>query len=601
MAPYADVCGSVTLGGGALSKGFLSYVPQFDHLVAEFTVMETLSFSAMLKLDRTKEKVEGDIRALAELLGFASLLPIRISQIAQGQKKLVSIAIGLITKPRALFLDEPTTGLDSTAAHFVVEHVKAVAETGVTVIMTIHQPSSEVFAMLDDIILLDSTGNLAFSGPIGLGIGYFSQAGYATKVEVNPADKFLEAVSSTPAGYDTWSACYDANPAKRMAADVLKESRAASSGRAAVQFAQPSEFSRLILLVRKLSLQYWRTPGAYFYRLITITMFGLFAGSLYFDLKPETASVTEVTGCIFFGLWCSLYLTMGNIPIFLRHRYDAVNNYASGRHSFSTYCIAQFVAAIPWQFMCASTFTTLIYWMPFHNWQISEGPEAFIFAICTSFVMMLTQEAVNWCLIEVLQSDMLASTAAMTVLGNFFVMAGFFVKIVDMPWVVRWIAYMVPTKYVFPGHMFNFFNEQNFTNPTGQKIAGSTLIYNMFGIDYGRIANSGSDAGKPIYGGYRKWMDLLIGMAFVLHFRNIHRVLLKKKNGNLGGSLPTSNVSGMMTWEPPSTAHNNMPETIPMKLITEYTLPVSKNANSGVPNIDQPHCSQPSISAITLV
>jgi ABC-type multidrug transport system ATPase subunit len=560
MAPYATVGGSVTLGGGALSKDLLSYVPQFDHLVEEFTVQETLMYSALLKLDRPEAAAEEDIRALADLLGFTAILPVRISKIAEGQKKLVSIAIGLVTKPRALFLDEPTTGLDSTAAHFVVEHIKAVAETGVTVIMTIHQPSSEVFAMVDDIILLDSTGNLAFSGPIPLGVDYFAQAGYVTDAHVNPADKFLEAASSTPVGYATWAACYDANPVKREAAKVLEESRATGGGGAHAQFGQPSESSRFVLLIKKLSLQYWRTPGAYFYRLITIILFGFFAGSLYSDLKPETESLTEITGCIFFGLWCSLYLTMGNIPVFLEDRYDAVNNYASGRHSFGTYCIAQFVAALPWQFMCATTFTTLIYWIPFYNWTISEDPEAFVYAICTSMVMMLTQEAVNWCLIELLQSDLLATTAAMTILGTFFMLAGFFIQIVDMPWGVRWMAYTVPTKYVFPGHMFNFFDGQTFTDPTGQKIPGSTLMYNLFNVDYGRIANSGKNAGEPIYGGYRKWMDLLIGLAFVIQFRGAHHFLLKMKNGDLGGSLPTGTGVDTKKWTPPSTAHDMMPE-----------------------------------------
>jgi hypothetical protein len=250
---------------------------------------------------------------------------------APGQKKLVSIAIGLITKPRAMFLDEPTTGLDSTAAHFVVEHIKAVAKTGVTVIMTIHQPSSEVFSMIDDVILLDSTGNLAFSGPIPLGIGYFAQAGFATDDLENPADKFVEAASSLPDGYPTWAACYDANPAKRAAAAVMAESRATSGHGAAAQYGQPSELARFGLLVHKLSLQYWRTPGAYFYRLITTVVFGFFAGSLYLNLEAKTENLTEITGCIFFGLWCSLYLPMGNIPVFLEDRYDAVNNYASGR------------------------------------------------------------------------------------------------------------------------------------------------------------------------------------------------------------------------------------------------------------------------------
>jgi hypothetical protein len=138
-------------------------------------------------------------------------------------------------------------------------------------------------------------------------------------------------------------------------------------------------------------------------------------------------------------------------------------------------------------------------------------------------------------------------------------MAGFFIQIIDMPWGVRWMAYTVPTKYVFPGHLFNFFDGQTFTDTTGQKIPGSTLMYTLFNVDYGRSVNNGTDAGEQMYGGYRKWMDLLIGLAFVINFRAAHHFLLKMKNGELGGSLPTGTGVDSKKWTPPSTAHDMMP------------------------------------------
>ena len=57
--------------------------------------------------------------------------------------------IGLVGEATVLYLDEPTTGLDSAAAHTVVEHITRVAQkTGVMVVMTIHQPSGQVFNMI---------------------------------------------------------------------------------------------------------------------------------------------------------------------------------------------------------------------------------------------------------------------------------------------------------------------------------------------------------------------------------------------------------------------------------------------------------------------
>eukprot|EP00971_Amphidinium_carterae_P231955 4603303-Amphidinium_carterae.1 len=64
------------------------------------------------------------------------------------------VAEELITQPSIVFLDEPTTGLDSFAAWQVMRSVKALADGGCTVVCTVHQPSSEIFALIDRIICL---------------------------------------------------------------------------------------------------------------------------------------------------------------------------------------------------------------------------------------------------------------------------------------------------------------------------------------------------------------------------------------------------------------------------------------------------------------
>ncbi len=60
----------------------------------------------------------------------------------------------LVTNPSVLFLDEPTSGLDSFTAYSVMRLLKTLAETGRTVICTLHQPSSEVYHLFDDLTLL---------------------------------------------------------------------------------------------------------------------------------------------------------------------------------------------------------------------------------------------------------------------------------------------------------------------------------------------------------------------------------------------------------------------------------------------------------------
>ena len=66
----------------------------------------------------------------------------------------VSIALQLLMDPHVLLLDEPTSGLDSTTAFHIMENLHALAKRGRTVIATIHQPASEIFNLVDRVLLL---------------------------------------------------------------------------------------------------------------------------------------------------------------------------------------------------------------------------------------------------------------------------------------------------------------------------------------------------------------------------------------------------------------------------------------------------------------
>lgn len=69
----------------------------------------------------------------------------------------------MITNPKLFFCDEPTTGLDSYSAQSIVHLMKMMASQNKTVLCTIHQPSSEIFDMFNNLILLFE-GRVVFVG-----------------------------------------------------------------------------------------------------------------------------------------------------------------------------------------------------------------------------------------------------------------------------------------------------------------------------------------------------------------------------------------------------------------------------------------------------
>ena len=75
-----------------------------------------------------------------------------INGLSNEQRKRLTIAVELISNPSIIFMDEPTTGLDARAAAIVMRAVKNVADTGRTIVCTIHQPSIDIFEAFDEVI-----------------------------------------------------------------------------------------------------------------------------------------------------------------------------------------------------------------------------------------------------------------------------------------------------------------------------------------------------------------------------------------------------------------------------------------------------------------
>ena len=146
-----------------------------------------------------KNKVEETIAALGlgncanTLIGVTG----RIAGISGGEKKRLAFASEVLTNPPLFFCDEPTSGLDSTMARSVVEVMKGLANQGRTVVCTIHQPSSQIYAMFDRILLL-SEGRTVFMGNTKNASNFFTSMGQPCPANYNPADHFIQVITRHP-------------------------------------------------------------------------------------------------------------------------------------------------------------------------------------------------------------------------------------------------------------------------------------------------------------------------------------------------------------------------------------------------------------------
>jgi ABC-type multidrug transport system ATPase subunit len=170
------VDGSIQLNGVEASASHIdhvsAYVQQEDIFFGTLKVKEHLTFQAVTRMERwipMEQKLQRVDQVLYEM-GLKKCedtiigIPGKIKGISGGEKKRLSFASEILTNPSLLFLDEPTSGLDSFMAEAVVKLLFKVAATGRTILCTIHQPSSEIYALFDHVLLL-AEGQVAFVGP----------------------------------------------------------------------------------------------------------------------------------------------------------------------------------------------------------------------------------------------------------------------------------------------------------------------------------------------------------------------------------------------------------------------------------------------------
>ncbi|MGB9179108.1 MAG: FHA domain-containing protein [Pyrinomonadaceae bacterium] len=144
-------------------KQSIGYVPQDDIIHRELTVYRTLYYVARLRLSRdvSAKEIDQIVGEVLDVTGLSERRDVPVAQLSGGQRKRVSIAVELITKPSVIFLDEPTSGLDPATEEKIMRLFRQIAESGRTVILTTH--AMENVRLFDKIVVL-MRGKLVFYG-----------------------------------------------------------------------------------------------------------------------------------------------------------------------------------------------------------------------------------------------------------------------------------------------------------------------------------------------------------------------------------------------------------------------------------------------------
>lgn len=151
-------------------EGLIGHVSQDDLLIEELSVYQNLYYNAKLCFDHyTPGELNQTVNKILQQLGLYEIKDIQVGnplnkKISGGQRKRLNIALELIREPAILFLDEPTSGLSSRDSENIMDLLKELSLKGKLVFVVIHQPSSDIFKMFDNLLILDTGGFLIYSG-----------------------------------------------------------------------------------------------------------------------------------------------------------------------------------------------------------------------------------------------------------------------------------------------------------------------------------------------------------------------------------------------------------------------------------------------------
>ncbi|KAL8949372.1 MAG: hypothetical protein Q9222_004508 [Ikaeria aurantiellina] len=372
------VTGQMLVDGRQRDSGFqrkTGYVQQQDLHLSTSTVREALNFSALLRQPRTtpkKEKLEyvEEVIRVLEMETYAdAVVGVPGEGLNVEQRKRLTIGVELAAKPALLlFLDEPTSGLDSQTAWSICQLLRKLANNGQAVLCTIHQPSAVLFQEFDRLLFLASGGRTVYFGDIGKDsktlINYFESNGSRTcGAEENPAEWMLDVIGAAPGSQNTieWPEVWWDSPEKQQIKEQLGEMKRTLSTKphdkeptALLEFAETFNF-QLLLVLRRVFEQYWRTPSYLYSKTLLCVATGLFIGFSFWDSPLSQQGLQNQLFAIFMLLTIFGNLLQQIMPHFVTQRalYE-VRERPSKTYGWKVFMLSNIIVELPWNTLMAA-------------------------------------------------------------------------------------------------------------------------------------------------------------------------------------------------------------------------------------------------------
>ncbi|GLU19315.1 hypothetical protein SLE2022_355720 [Rubroshorea leprosula] len=542
--------GNILLNGKKrrLDYGVIAYVTQEDVMLGTLTVRETITYSAHLRLPNnlTKYEVNDIVNGTIMSMGLQDCADTLIGNwhlrgISGGEKKRLSIALEILTMPRVLFLDEPSSGLDSASAFFVIQTLRNIAREGRTVVSSIHQPSSEVFALFDDLFLL-SGGETVYFGEAKMAVEFFAEAGFPCPKRRNPSDHFLRCINSD---FDTVTATLkgsqrlredptSSDPLMNMATAQIKimlverykRSKYAKGAKARIQelanikgdveTGSQSEarwLKQLSTLTKRSFVNMSRDVGYYWARIVTYIAVSICVATVFFDVGYSYASILARVACSTFITTFMPSISIGGFPSFIEEMKVFYKERLNGYYGVAVYILSNFFSSFPFLVATALISGTTTFFMVKFRTEFSH----YAFFCVNIFFCIAVVESLMMVVASLVPNYLMGIVTGTGIMGILLMTSGFFRLLPDLPkpfWRYP-VSYINFGAWALQGANKNDFLGLEFDPllPGEPKISGEYIVSRIFGVTVSRS----------------KWWDLsAVALILVCH-RLLFFIILKFK------------------------------------------------------------------------
>jgi len=492
------------LGGAEMKRlmAKIAYVKQADIFFEHLTVRDQLGYTAMLRLPQawTKQKKMEEVDRIIGLLRLTKVSNSEIRMLSGGEKKRLNIGTELLTNPEVLLLDEPTSGLDSTSAVALMKMLQGLARTAnKTIITSIHQPSSALFASFDRLIML-AEGHVVYFGRPLESLHYLREQNLACPDGYNAADHWMDLLvqdsaieeeeeesretpaTSTSTVDDDAESTKNSRPTSMTKRQQLiegwdKEAIAeqidlhveqAETKRLSLDMSMPdskkkneeetSKYStswglQYRVLVHR-SLKNSRSAIFTPINLVKSCALGFTSGLLWWQMEYTESRVFDRSSYFFFTMTFWVFDAMfQSFLTFPTERNVVLKERSSGSYQLSAYFMGKTTSEMPARLVLPMLYMIISFWMA----SISTKFSMFIASTFISLLSVMAGEAIGL-LIGATIYDADKGMTFMTVVSLFLALVGgFFVE--NVPSFLEWSKFISPFKYSFDASLQMVFDE----------------------------------------------------------------------------------------------------------------------------------------------